>query len=228
MIEAAKKLSIKPMNQLNNISEEFFPERAFSLFIKMLEPHDVRIRIKRKRSTKYGDFNPSGKNYKIPVITVNNDLNPYLFLITLLHEFAHYLVWKDGKHYAKPHGRTWKNHFSGLMQTMIQGNIFPERLLPFIIKHIQNPKATSCTDTRLFRELSNFDTNPTGVFIDDLPDGELFRTKKGQRSAQQGEKKKENDLCTRLPRKKQYLFSPIFRVFPINEPTANNTAPISL
>ena len=98
----------KAINPLNNISEEFFPERAFPLFIKMLKPHDVRIRVKRKRSTKYGDFNPSCKTSKTPIITVNNDLNPYFFLITLLHEFAHYLVWKDGHHYAKPHGRTWK------------------------------------------------------------------------------------------------------------------------
>ncbi|MGD0712422.1 MAG: hypothetical protein ABR968_14700 [Bacteroidales bacterium] len=227
-MEAATKLiPIKKVGQLNNISKELFPEGAFQLFIKMLEPHDVRIRIKRKRSTKYGDFNPSGKTSQFPVITVNNDLNPYFFLITLLHEFAHYLVWKDGHHYAKPHGRTWKNHFSGLMQTMIQGNIFPERLLPFIIKHIQNPKATSCTDTKLFRELSNFDTNPTGVFIDDLPDGELFRTKDGQVFSRE-KKRRKMILCTRLPRKKQYLFSPIFKVFPINQQEVKNPVSINL
>ena len=214
------------MAQLNNISKDHFPERAFPLFIKMLEPHEVHIRIKQKRITKFGDFNPHSKSSQIPVITVNNDLNPYSFLITLLHEFAHYLVWKDGHHYAKPHGRTWKNHFIGLMQTMIKENIFPERLLPFIIKHIQNPKATSCTDTNLYRELSHFDSNPTGVFVDDLRDGELFRTKDGQVFSRE-KKRRKMILCTRLPRKKQYLFSPIFRVFPVNEQKANNPVKIT-
>jgi len=216
-----KHIVIKTVEQLNNISEKFFPTGAFALVLNMLEPHHVLIRIKRHRSTKYGDFNPSAKISKIPVITVNNDLNPYFFLITLLHEFAHFLVWKDGHHYAKPHGRTWKNHFSELMQIMIQENIFPESLLPFISKHIKNPKATSCTDTRLFRELSNFDENQMGVFIDDLHDGELFRTKDGQIFSRE-KKRRKMILCTRMPKKKQYLFSPIYKVFPVIEHEANN------
>ena len=168
---------IKKVELLNKNSEKYFPARAFSLVLAMLEPHNVSICIKRKRNTKYGDFNPPNKKKLIPVITVNNDLNPYSFLITLLHEFAHFLVWKDGHFYAKPHGRTWKKHFSELMQTIISENIFPESLLPFITKHIRNPRATSCRHISLFRELSKFDTNQAGVFIGDLSDGDLFPDK---------------------------------------------------
>ena len=85
------------------------------------------------------------------MITVNNDLNPYFFLITLLHEFAHYLVWKDGHHYAKPHGRTWKNHFSELMQTMIKENIFPESLLPFHNKAYSKSKGNKLHRYKAFQ-----------------------------------------------------------------------------
>jgi SprT protein len=206
----------KEVEQLNRNSDKFFPSGAFPIVSSILESHELRIHIKRKRTTKYGDFNPPNKISRIPVITINNDLNPYSFLITLLHEFAHYLVWKDGHHYAKPHGRTWKNHFSNLIQIMINENIFPESLLPSISRHIQNPRATSCTDIKLFRELSNFDTDQIGVFVEDINDGALFQTKDGQIYCRQ-KKVRKRILCTRLKKNKQYLFSPIFRVFPVNE-----------
>jgi hypothetical protein len=216
MVVVIQHIEIKTVEQLNNISEKYFPEGAYPLFLAMLIPHEVSIHIKRKRNTKYGDFNPHNKRTKIPVITINNDLNPYSFLITLLHEFAHFLVWKEGHHYAKPHGRTWKNHFVELMQTMMNENVFPQSLLPFIIKHIENPGATSCSDTNLFRELSKFDINQTGVFVDDIKDGELFQTKDGQIFSRE-KKIRKRILCTRLKKKKQYLFSPIYRVLPIIE-----------
>jgi len=216
MVVDIQHIEIKTVERLNNISEKYFPEGSYPLVLAMLKPHDVSIRLKRKRSTKYGDFTSNSKRAKIPVITVNNDLNPYSFLITLLHELAHFLVWKEGHHYAKPHGRTWKNHFTELMQTMMNENVFPESLLPFIIRHIENPSATSCSDTKLFRELSKFDTNQMGVFVDDIKDGELFQTKDGQIFSRD-KKIRKRILCTRLKKRKQYLFSPIYRVLPMIE-----------
>jgi hypothetical protein len=202
------------MSQKAKIPESFFPSGSYPFVSMLLDPSDLDIRIVKSRTTKFADFKPPFKNNKLPVITINENLNPYVFLITFLHEFAHYLVWKDGKFYAKPHGRTWKNHFRELMQKVIEKEIFPESLLPHLTDHIQNPRATSCTDTRLYKILSTFDKEKKGVFIDEIPDGTFFHTPDGQLFYKE-KKIRKRILCSNQKNKKKYLFSPIYKIFPI-------------
>ena len=202
------------MNPATKIPETYFPTGVFPLVSSLLAPYDFDIRIVKRRSTKFADFNPPVKNREIPFITINNNLNQYTFLITLLHEVAHYLVWRDGKVYAKPHGRSWKNHFTHLIQNMIDHKIFPENLLLHLEKHIQNPRATSCSDTRLFKELSVFDDEKAGVFIDEILDGQLFQISDGQIFKKE-KKMRKRIMCENIKNRKKYLFSPIFKVFPV-------------
>jgi len=202
------------MNLISKVAEIYFPQGAFPIVSDLLEPHNLEIKIVKSRTTKFADFNPSDKKNKLPLITINNNLNPYSFLLTLLHEFAHYLVWKDGHLYAKPHGRTWKNHYSELVQKTLKEEIFPENLSHLITKHIQNPRATSCTDINLYRKLSTFDTESAGVFIDDIPDGAYFQTRDKQIYCKE-KKVRKLILCTNHKKRKKYLFSPIYKVFPM-------------
>jgi len=202
------------MNINTQILEKYIPSEASAIVSRLLDPHELELRIVRNRTTKYGDFNPSVRKKKMPLITINNNLNPYSFLITLLHEFAHYLVWKDGHLYAKPHCRTWKNHFRQLMETMMNKEVFPESMLPLLKGHMQDPCATSCTDVNLFKELSNFDSDRPGVYIEDLPDGMVFHTDDDQLYRKE-KKIRKRILCTRLKNNKKYLFSPIYKVFPL-------------
>ena len=46
----------------------------------------VRLRIARPRRTKLGDHRPPGRGWTMHRISINDDLNPYAFLTTLLHE----------------------------------------------------------------------------------------------------------------------------------------------
>ena len=59
-------------------------------------------------------------------ITINNDLNKYRFLITLIHEMAHLVTFKDMPR-SKPHGKEWKINFQRLMLPFLH----PEILLSF-------------------------------------------------------------------------------------------------
>ncbi|HAD34265.1 MAG TPA: hypothetical protein DCF44_07170 [Chitinophagaceae bacterium] len=45
-------------------------------------------------------------------MSVNGNLNSYHFLITLLHEIAHMLVWEQFRNRVKPHGLEWKHVFA--------------------------------------------------------------------------------------------------------------------
>jgi hypothetical protein len=202
------------MDAVTKIPETYLPVGAFPLVSSLLDSYDLDIKIVKSRSTKFADFNPPFKNRKIPFITINNNLNQYSFLITLLHELAHYYVWRDGKVYAKPHGRSWKNHFRELMQKAIDRDIFPEPILLKLEKHLLNPRATSCSDTHLYRELSVFDTEKAGTFIDDIPDGQLFQIAGGQIFKKE-KKVRKRIMCENIKNRKKYLFSPIYKVIPL-------------
>ena len=202
------------MNQKAIIPEKFFPQDSYAFVSSLLTDQNLYVKVVKSRTTKFADFKPPFKNNKIPVITINENLNQYVFLITFLHEYAHYLVWKDGRFYAKPHGRSWKNHFRILIQTTIDKKIFPDSLSRILSEHIQNPKATSCADTQLYRNLAGFDTERTGVFIEDIPDGTLFNTPDGQLFLRE-KKIRKRILCVNQKNKRKYLFSPIYKIFPI-------------
>ncbi|TDA81831.1 sprT domain-containing protein, partial [Halomonas marinisediminis] len=82
-------------------------------------------------------------------ITINANLNSYRFLITLIHEIAHFEAFEKYGRFIKPHGKEWKYTFQRLMLPLINPKVFPEQLLPLIANHFRNPKASSDTDVNL-------------------------------------------------------------------------------
>ena len=75
-------------NQILN----YIPEASTNYLIEILNKENIQILVKKERKTKHGDFRVL-KNGKCQ-ITINSNLNPYRFLITLIHEIAHYRVYK--------------------------------------------------------------------------------------------------------------------------------------
>jgi SprT protein len=196
--------------------EKYLPLQSFPAIFSLLEKNDVRIKIAKGRTTKFGDFNSSPKKGNIPEISINSNLNSYFFLITFLHELAHFFIWKEGHFHAKPHGRLWKQHFIRLMNEMISLNVFPDELLPSLNKHLKNPKATSCSDAALFKKLSQYDKEKPGIFIDDLPNDAMFETPNGD-IFKKIKKIKTRSLCKQMRSGKKYLFSPVYKVIPIKD-----------
>lgn len=203
-------------SQEKEVLEKYLPLRSFPVIFPFLEKYSVRINIAGGRITKFGDFNSSPKKGNVPEISINSNLNSFFFLVTLLHELAHFLVWNEGHFHAKPHGRIWKLHFTRLMNEIISLNIFPVELLPSLKKHLENPKATSCSDAVLFKKLSQYDSVKPGIYIDDLPDNTMFETVNGD-IFKKIRKIKTRNLCKQLRSGKKYLFSPVYRVFPVKD-----------
>jgi predicted SprT family Zn-dependent metalloprotease len=113
----------------------FVPEEARAQVQEFLEKTKVSIKIKKKRKTKHGDFRRMVNGNVF--ITVNQTSNPYRFLITLLHELAHYKVSQSVFYQIKPHGKEWKKAFR-------------EILLPFF-------KSSNFSRTYLFLNGSSYD-----------------------------------------------------------------------
>ena len=108
------------METKSEILSEYLPEASVAKVLSLLDKYPCHLKIVNKRRTKHGDF----KRYadgKIQ-ITINNDLNPYRFLFTLIHEFAHLITFEEFKR-VKPHGQEWKRNFKLLMLPFLNPDV---------------------------------------------------------------------------------------------------------
>lgn len=130
------------MKRDREILSKYLPSAAVERIMKWLKEYKVQLSITRSRNTKLGDYR-SPINGGAHRISINHDLNQYAFLITLVHEIAHLLVWEKYKTKALPHGKEWKGSFKELMKPFIQEGIFPEELKIPLMDYLQNAKASS-------------------------------------------------------------------------------------
>ena len=73
------------------------PEAALEPIIALQENYGFSLVITNPRSTKFGDYRPPQRGSNYHRISVNGDLNPFQFLVTLLHEIAHLIAWERHK-----------------------------------------------------------------------------------------------------------------------------------
>ena len=170
--------------------------------MRLIDNENLSIKVVKQRITKHGDFRKS--NNQKCVITVNKCNNKYRFLMTLIHEIAHYYTYKENK-FAKPHGIKWKKMFQHISEPFLNQSIFPEDLLNSLKKHMKNPKSSFSYDSNLSKELDKFDDENDGlVYLDELPINSVFKYR-GKRFIKI-EKKRKRYLCECVTDKRNYLF----------------------
>ena len=177
------------------------PHQALDYCVHLWHEAPFDFQLSRHRVTKLGDFryNPNNSSHRV---TVNADLNPYQFLITYVHEVAHRRV-HDPKRRLKPHGPHWKNEFKRLLLPVMNDQVFPDKVLRPLARHMKNPKASTANDHSLYSAISDFDKNAEQLRIIDLSIGEQFLFK--NRSFELLEKKRTRALCLDLRDGKKYL-----------------------
>ena len=206
-------ISIMPKSD-RDILAKYLPEKSVDAVLHLITEHAINLNIKNKRTTKYGDFRPPRK--VLPArISINADLNIYAFLITLIHEIAHWFVWSNYKNHKRlqPHGMEWKRTFKSLMSSFLNPEIFPNDLLDILRKHMGNPKATTASDIRLITALRKFDDTQSPLTLLDLNIGQSFILK--EREFKILEKKRTRFVCQQSTNKKLYLISGIAEITPI-------------
>ncbi|GAA4269435.1 SprT-like domain-containing protein [Hyunsoonleella aestuarii] len=192
---------------------DFIPKSASPLIENLLKYDGLILKIKKERKTRHGDYKPlsNGKHQ----ITVNSNLNPYRFLITLIHEIAHFEAYKNYGRLIKPHGMEWKRTFQHLMLPFLNPEIFPNHLLPLLAKHFINPKASSDTDVQLALALKDYDEPNDKTFIFEVPLGQTFRLYNGK-VFKMGKKRVKRFECVEVKTGRLYLFNPNAEVELIN------------
>lgn len=184
--------------------QNFIPKYAVSRVSTLLETDDLMVKVKKERKTRHGDYRalPNGKH----VITINANLNPYRFLITLIHEIAHFEAFKAYGNAIKPHGVEWKRTFQYLMLPFLNPDVFPETLLPVLANHFKNPKASSDTDVNLAYALKQFDAPNNKTFIFQIPMGQVFKLYNGKRFKMRRKRVKRFE-CEEINSGRIYLFN---------------------
>ncbi len=191
---------------------QYIPKKAIPLVNYLIEKYKINLKIVKQRQTKHGDFRTfaNGRTQ----ITVNSNLNPQQFLLTLVHEIAHQVTYKKfGR--VQPHGKEWKTIFQHLMLPFLQPEVYSKEILPHLAEYLKNPKASTDSDVNLSLALKGGVAAKGKTFIFDLPYESVFEYK--AKLYKRLHKRRTRYECLNLSNKRIYLFSEHAEVKPIEQ-----------
>jgi Zn-dependent peptidase ImmA (M78 family) len=187
------------------------PQGSLEYVKTLLENENILIKLKNNRKTKHGDFSVK-KDFSLE-ITINSDMNPFRFLITLLHEISHFFVYQDFGFKTKPHGFQWKTKFKELLIPVINNKVFPDEILSPLAKYAINPKASTDTDLDLSIALNKYNVS-VSTYVLDLKQGDKFEASNKKKYLVIGKRTKRYE-CMEIDSKKIYLFSPNYKIMKV-------------
>jgi SprT protein len=161
------------------------PEAAADYVGELLSQHPVVLRVVPRRVTKLGDHRPPNAAVPWHRITINDDLNPYAFLVTLLHELAHLTT--HAAHGGRcrrlqPHGREWQTQFATVIEPVVAQRLVPADIDAALRAAVARPRAATCSDRRLLLALSRYDADADSLLrVEELRPGDLFELESGRR-----------------------------------------------
>jgi len=203
-------------DDLVEILTKYIPPQAVDSVTEHIIQRDVQVVVTRARSSKLGDYsNP--RRYGFHKITVNHNLNPFRFLITLLHEIAHLDTWNEYRRTVSSHGPEWKENFQKISTPFLERGVFPQKLADILRVHLRNPAYASCVDHNLERALKAFDEAKPTTSLEELPMSAVFRMRNGL-VLRKGRLLRKRFVCHTLDSKITYRVGALAEVSPVSEP----------
>lgn len=179
--------------------KKYLPEKSVKYIFEIIKNNNIHFKIAKQRRSKHGDFKSPNK------ISINGSLNKYAFLITTIHEIAHFYAFKRHGNNILPHGNEWKNYFIKLMNVLPLVEIFPNDIMKCLSNYLRNPKASTNSDEKLYLSLKEYDNNSSeNNTLENIPDGETFTYK--NKEFIRIEKRQKLILCKNIQTSRQYLF----------------------
>lgn len=197
--------------EVARILQTHVPAAAVAYCTSLWQQLPFDLKLRKKRLTKIGDFTcGTGRR---PQITINNNLHPCLFLMTYVHEVAHWHTHRAHGHRAEAHGKEWQQVFQQLMAPLLTETYFPEPLLTVLRKHMAQPKASSYSDAELTQAFRNLDEKEkSAVLLSHIPEGSIFHL--NGRWFTKGKIRRTRVVCREVKSRRQYLV-------PIDMPVEN-------
>lgn len=179
------------------------PQASVSYAHQLWQQSPFRLKLTKSRQTKVGDFSCK-HNSKHVQITLNHDLNPYMFLLTYVHEVAHLRAFLTYGLRVEAHGQEWKEIFKQLLAPLLEESVFPPEILHELRRHMVNPKASSFADIALTKVLRAYDKNSQSVaLLSSIPEGSIFKLQ--GRYFKKGQLRRTRVLCLEVKSKRNYL-----------------------
>ena len=187
-------------NDLNRFLE-FIPSGARNHVQSIILQENILLHLSPSRKTKWGHFKALRNGTGTPEISINRDLSPPAFLLTFIHEWAHFLIWKS-RIKCLPHGLEWKVCYRDAMQPLLNTSVFEPNLLEVTKRFLNNPTANITASPELYALLR--DGSESEITVDQIQIGSqfLFRGKIYVRA----EKRRTRIRCVLVENKKSYLF----------------------
>ena len=152
---------------------KLLPAPAIVFVHQLLRGSECDLFITEPRKARLGCF--ARRRYKSPYIELNNDLTPYFMLIVFLHEWAHFMTWKEFGNRVSPHGKEWKLCYSKLILPIIDSKKLPHDIEVVLTNSLINVKASSCSDQNLQRVLTKYNPKNTNfVTLESLEKNSIF------------------------------------------------------
>ncbi len=195
--------------------KRYLPPAFVEMVVDLFMASSVKFKIVAGRKSKLGDFR-AGMNGEKHQITINGDLNPYSFLITTLHEFAHLSTYNAFGNRVHPHGEEWKNAFRQLLLPIIQSGNLPKDIEIALTHSLVTTKASSCSDQRLSRVLHTYDKPKEGIeLLERLPNNAIF-VLQGKQFVK-GPLRRKRYVCKEVQSQRAYLVNALAKVYPVKQ-----------
>jgi hypothetical protein len=193
--------------------KRYLPEASLPVVMGWLRDYDVLVKISGRRASKLGDYRPPAA---VPYhrISVNRDLQPYEFLITLTHEIAHMMAWEKYHGRLKPHGKRWQDQYASLLRELTGKGIFPADLEPLIADHLARPGSYSKGNLVLARALHARNAPSNLILLEDLPENSRFQLPDGRQFVKQ-QRLRKWFRCQHVANGRTYRVSPVAAVIPV-------------
>ena len=163
--------------QYRRILSNHLPPQAVGEVYDYLDRHKVHFHITRGRRSKLGDYRWPQPEHPFHEISINGDLNAYLFLWVFLHEAAHLETHLKHRH-AQPHGHEWQGEYARLIA--LHTPLFPPEAHPLLTRLAERIPLSRTLMRQVEGLLHRYDPdyNAEGhITLDQLPAGSRFRLK---------------------------------------------------
>ena len=195
--------------EYKSILAKYLPDAAINPVYDFMDRYNVFLHITRKRTSKLGDYRCPQPRHNYQEISVNGDMNPYQFLLVLLHEMAHLNTHQRYGNDVQPHGHEWQDEYRQLLRQYLP--CFPNDIASLITQYTARIPLSRTIEKQLDAQLRHYDPDYTPsneLTLDQLAPGTTFRiVANPQKHFRALEKRRTRWLCLGLDDNRQYLVS---------------------
>lgn len=182
----------------------YVPSEAVAYCTALHNIYGFSLRVSPPRRSKWGDYRFQRIGQEVHhAISVNNNLNPYAFLITYLHEVAHLRAFQQHGFKIPPHGTAWKQCFKELLLPVLSEAVFPTEVLTALRHYAEHPRASTGANATLTKALQPHSELHGQIPLHRLATGTLFAFR--ERTYVKQKVRRTRSLCEEVPTGKQYL-----------------------